>query len=198
MSEAQDERAVQKAREKRAFAKAYEKAFTEEMLSGNHKITGSMTQDIRTIIDSNPDPVKKMENLRRRLKGTTLGERVEVRAILETDLGVSESMQESAMKRQKKLVSMTAAQAASIGEQQQLKHVYRPVETPQEKEYRETHPTGTYKEVDVQPGAAVENPFFFELKKKKKGGKKSHKKSHKKSGKKSHKKGGKKSHKRRH
>ena len=194
MSEAQDERAVQKAREKRAFAKAYEKAFTEEMLSGNHKITGIMTQDIRTIIDSNPDPVKKVEHLRRRLKGTTLGERVEVRAILETDLGVSESMQESAMKRQKKLVSMTAAQSASIGEKQQLKHVHIPVETPQEKEYRETHPTGTYKEFDVQPGAAIKNPFFFELKKKKKGGKKSHKKG----GKKSHKKGGKKSHKRRH
>ena len=193
MSEAQDERAVQKAREKRAFAKAYEKAFTEEMLSGNHKITGIMTQDIRTIIDSNPDPVKKVEHLRRRLKGTTLGERVEVRAILETDLGVSESMQESAMKRQKKLVSMTAAQSASIGEKQQLKHVHIPVETPQEKEYRETHPTGTYKEVDVQPGAAIKNPFFFELKKKKGG-----KKSHKKGGKKSHKKGGKKSHKRRH
>jgi hypothetical protein len=119
---------------------------------------------------------------------------VEVRAILETDLGVSESMQESAMKRQKKLVSMTAAQAASIGERKQLEDVYRPVETAQEKEYRETHPTGTYKEVDVLPGAAVENPFFFELKKKKKGGKKSHKKG----GKKSHKKGGKKSHKRRH
>ena len=186
MSEAQDERAVQKAREKRAFAKAYEKAFTEELLSGNHKITGIMTQDIRTIIDSNPDPVKKVKHLRRRLKDTTLGERVEVRAILETDLGVSESMQESAMKRQKKLVSMTAAQAASIGEKQQLKHVHRPVETPQEKEYRETHPTGTYKEVDVQPGAAVVNPFFFVLKKKK-GGKKSHKKSHKKGGKKSHK-----------
>ncbi len=194
MSEAQEAREVQKAREKRAFAKAYEKALTEEMLSGNHKITGSMTQDIRTIIDSNPDPVKKVEHLRKRLRGTTLGERVEVRAILETDLGVSESMQESAMKMQKKLVSMTASQAASIGEQKQLEHVYRPVETAQEKEYRETHQTGTYKEVDVQPGAAIENPLFFELKKKKKGGNKSHKKG----GKKSHKKGGKKSHKRRH
>ena len=196
--------------ETRAFAKSYETALITAMESDRYTITPKMLQDISEIM-TEPNPLIRVELFKERLKRTQLGEAVYNNAILGNDHGVSERAIKSekrrkeeherlAAERLKALRDVVAIQAARVGEKKQLDLLGGPVETPQESEYRRTHPYGTYSEVSPEQAAAAAaaaaaartgEPFSFSLPRSKtpnrsrgRGGKKSGKKGRKNSHKK--------------
>lgn len=185
------------------FARAYERVLTEVMLTEG--LDPRISPDIGRIIDTTRNPLIKVDLIMTRLKGTELGKKLYVKALLAADVlrfnrewaereKRNKQEMELYIERKIKEAAQVAAQEASvIGEQRFNDRAH--IQTDAEKAHR----TGTYHSFVPAPQPPLANPFtisFFPPRKKKEGGKKSHRK---KGGKKSHrKKGGKRSHRRRH
>jgi hypothetical protein len=188
MSAAMSAADAQEAVELRAYVRAYETALNEVLKSGEFNVTPRMAQDIKDIVDQNPNPLIRVHLLYRRLKGTDLGQRVYAKAILGNDHGLAEHQREQKIKYFKDLMKRAALQAAQVGQQKAIERDYLPLrQTIAERTYR----SGTYVEHASSTPQPLTDPLTIVLKKtnpKPRGGKKSYKKSHKKGGKKSHKK----------
>jgi hypothetical protein len=198
------------ATELHTFALAYERALTEVMMSEDVTKYPQISSDIGVIIRDNSNPLIKVDLLMKRLKGTELGKKLYVKAILsvheirlarelskkeqEEQIAIERREQERqiAMERRIKVAAQVAAQEASrIGERKFNDRAH--VQTAAEMAHALSNPTGTYHSFVPLVPPPPANPLKFSLfPKGKKGGKKSHRK---KGGKKSHRK---RSHRRRH
>ena len=163
-------------------------------------MTPAMIHDMHVIIDSNPNPLIKVERLMARFKDTDFGKRVMGMAILANDHGLAESVRKSDQAEQARLMKVAEQRAIEMQMQLAQKAAEAAAIEAEEMRIRQGLPYGTYTEFGPSHAAPLDHePFTFQIKPKKQGGgKKSHKKSHKKGGKKSHKKSAKKSHKKSH
>jgi hypothetical protein len=200
MSAAMSEEDKEEAIELRSFVAAYENALTTVLeLKHKHKftMTTAMRQDMNDIIESNPNPLIKVERLMARFKDTDFGKRVMGMAILENDHGFAESVRKSDQAEQVRLMKVAEQRAEAMQMRLAEEAAAAAAIEAEEMRIRQGLPYGTYTEFGPSHVRPLDNPLTIHfLKPKKKGGKKSHKK---KSGKKSHKKSHKKrTHRRRH